>query len=286
MEVSGDEEEIIAAKKRLKRAFFTAAILLIGLQTAWLIVKAQSATREVNEFDSAFNEVHFFEVPDIFSAGKSTPVEFTCSNVIGEGNSSTEIWWTLHDDSNNLVDNWNGISGGDCGGFNTYLSPGEYKITTSSDSGSEFNQELNLRVWSAFWIEGHIVAFLIAVLLGGDGIWRARKKLRKLTTPLPQHKIAQKEAWEKVNTDMESKDRIEAEVEEMGFAGFVDQPSESEHGKKIPELSEFDYTDEVEEEEGLDLDDLGEGTMKGLRGPVKKDDRIKRVGDIYDLMDD
>tara|TARA_B100001123_G_C15261911_1_gene1006899 strand:+ start:275 stop:1135 length:861 start_codon:yes stop_codon:yes gene_type:complete len=286
MEVSGDEEEIIAAKKRYKRALFTAAILLIGLQTAWLIVKAQSATREVNELGSSFNEVHFFEVPDIFSAGKSMPVEFTCSNVIGEGNSSTEIWWTLHDDSNNIVDNWNGVSGGDCGGFSTYLSPGEYKITTSSGSGSEFHQELNLSVWSAFWIEGHIVALLIAALLGGDGIWRAKKKLKKLTTPLPQHKIAQKEAWEKVNTEMESKDRIEAEVEEMGFAGFVDQPSEKEYGKKIPELSDFDYTDEVEEEESPELDDLGEGTMKGLSGPVKRDDRIKRVGDIYDLMDD
>ncbi len=88
---------------------------------------------------------------------------------------------------------------------------------------------------------------------------------------------------------MEEEDRIQAEVSEMSLAGFVDQPKDdSQVGKKIPELSEYDQTAEIElaEEQMGELDELAKGTMAGLRGPLERDERIKRVGDIYDLMDD
>ncbi|MCS5585249.1 MAG: hypothetical protein NZ777_17290, partial [Pseudomonadales bacterium] len=129
----------------------------------------------------------------------------------------------------------------------------------------------------------------IAILLGGDGIWRARKKIRILGEPTTQHKIAQKGVWEQVHSEMEEVDRIQAEVNEMSIPGFSDQPKDdSQSGKKIPVLSEYDQTAEIEieEEKMLSLDEMAKGTMQGLRGPVERDERIKRVGDIYDLMDD
>ena len=287
MATIGDEEEIAVAQKRMRRAYISAVVLLIGLQGAWLIAVSQSATREVNASDAAFHSEHQFEVPNILSFGKSMPVEFTCSSTIEEGNSSVEIWWILYDGSNNIVANWNGASGGTCGGFEMDLTPGKYRIQTSGESGANFDQELHLGIWSPISIEGHIAALLIAIILGGEGLWRANKKLKALTLPMSQHKIAQKDVWEKVNSDLESEDRVEADVNEIGFAGFINQPTKDEYSKVIPELEEFDYTDEIEAEEEVDeMGDLGEGTMRGLRGPVKKDERIKRVGDIYDLMDD
>mgnify|MGYP000008072260 CR=1 FL=1 len=144
-----DVEELAAAHQRLRRATLAAAFLLVGLQTGWLLVISQSATREVNDLDSAFHSSHFFEVPDITATGKSMPVSFTCSNVIGQGNSSTEIWWALYDESGQVVADWNGTSGGDCGGFDISLPPGDYKILTSEDSGADFEQNLHLKVWKS-----------------------------------------------------------------------------------------------------------------------------------------
>jgi len=144
-------------------------------------------------------------------------------------------------------------------------------------------------VWKSISFEGHMIGLVVAILLGGDGIWRARKKIKALDKPTEQHKIAQKGVWEQVHSEMEEEDRIQAEVSEMSFTGFVDQPSgESPAGKDIPALSEHDQTAEIElaEEQMSDLDEMEEGTMEGLRGPLKRDERIKRVGDIYDFMDD
>ena len=286
---SEDAEELAAAQKRLRRATFSAVFLLIGLQAGWLLVTSQSATREVNNLDSPFHSSHFFEVPDITTTGKSMPVSFTCSNVIGQGNSSTPIGWALYDESGRVVTEWNGMSGGDCSGFELSLSPGDYKILTSEDSGADFEQNLNLKVWKSLSFEGHVSGLIITILLGGDGIWRARKKIKALSEPTAQHKIAQKGVWEKVHSEMEEEDRIQAEVKEMSITGFSDQPKDdSQSGKKIPALSEYDQTAEIEIEEDkmLALDEMAKGTMQGLSGPVERDERIKRVGDIYDLMDD
>ena len=282
-------EELAVAQKRLRRATFSAIFLLIGLQAGWMLVISQSATREVNNLDSPFHSSHFFEVPDITATGKSMQVSFTCSNVIGQGNSSDDIWWALYDESGRVVVDWNGMSGGDCGGFDLSLPPGDYKILTSEDSGADFEQNLHLKVWKSLSFEGHVIGFIIAILLGGDGIWRARKKIKALNEPTDQHKISQKGVWEQVHSEMEEGDRIQAEVTEMSFTGFSDQPEdESQDGKKIPALSEYDQTAEIEleEEERGALDEMAKGTMQGLSGPVERDERIKRVGDIYDLMDD
>ena len=287
---SGDDgEELAAAHQRLRRATLAAVFLLVGLQAGWLLVISQSATREVNDLDTAFHSSHYFEVPDITATGKSMPVSFTCSNVIGQNNSSVEIWWALYDESGLVVADWNGMSGGDCGGFDLSLEPGDYKILTAEDSGADFEQNLHLKVWKSISFEGHMIGLVVAILLGGDGIWRARKKIKALSEPTAQHKIAQKGVWEQVHSEMEEEDRIQAEVSEMSLAGFVDQPKDdSQVGKKIPELSEYDQTAEIElaEEQMGELDELAKGTMAGLRGPLERDERIKRVGDIYDLMDD
>ena len=55
-------EEILMAKKQLRRAIITAVFLVIGLQIAWIIAISQSAIREVNQPKSEFEEIHLFEV--------------------------------------------------------------------------------------------------------------------------------------------------------------------------------------------------------------------------------
>ncbi len=295
VELGGSVEEIALAKKGFRTAMITAIIFLVGLQIGWLIVTSQAAEREVNSLDKPFHSNHLFEVPNIIGMSQPMPVTFTCENVISEGNSSTEMWWKLYDSNDAVIEYWNGPTGGDCGGFDRQLATGQYTLVTMPDSGADFHQTLELRVWGGVAFEGHIVALLVAILLGGVGVWRAKKKINTLSTPLPLHKIVQKGVWEKVHSDMEDKDRIHAEIEETGFGNFTNQPmSQTATGKTVPDIEdgpkiagEFDYTDEIEAEALVDeMEEFGFATMKGLRGPVERDERIKKVSDIYDLMDD
>lgn len=285
-----DEEEIQAAEKAVKKAVITAIFLLVGLQAGWLIVLSQSASKEINEPGAAFNEVYEFEIPNLMFTNSAMPIDFACDSKQTKNSTESEmVSWQIFDEKGRVLASGSGQAGESCGSAELELSPGIYTIQ-SHQGVAELEQELILHIWQSLRMEGHVVLLLITILLGGDTIARARKKVKTASTPLSTHKKAQKEVWEKVNKDMDSAGKELAEIYDIGS-----KPSQLELERTIakvtPDLpvasgeleADIDQTKLIEDTDPIGMDELGVGTMRGLSGPVDKDERIRKVGDIWDL---
>ncbi|MBT4406343.1 MAG: hypothetical protein HOC79_00525 [Euryarchaeota archaeon] len=284
-------EEILMAKKQLRRAIITAVFLVIGLQIAWIIAISQSAIREVNQPKSEFEEIHLFEVPNLLSSGNNMNVDYRCSSSLPENYSSfPQVSWQMISSSNDIVAEWNGDAGGDCGSFSEKLPFGTYQIV-SNESDAILVQELELHIWKSLQFEGHMVALLFGIILGGDSFWRNWKKLKLKRAPLPKHKLSQKKVWDEVNEKMSEDDEKSSSLSKYEKMIALPTKQERKNEKEYftpsfeqkEEVSSADEKSLIEEKEIEELLDLGEGTMHGLEGPLQKDESIKSVKDIWDL---
>jgi hypothetical protein len=127
----------------------------------------------------------------------------------------------------------------------------------------------------------------MAFLFPLPAILAAHRKGKRADQHIPIARARRYEDWETLHREMEDRDRSAAEVHDLnpylGKQAVVDQsyiltiPIEEEKpgAKDIPDIDPV-----------IQPKTDGDGTMEGLADPLSVDDRIQRVGDIYDLMKD
>ncbi len=285
-----DDGGIEDARKSFRKSIYVAIFLLIGLQLSWAFVTSQTAIREVNHPESDFEEIHYFEVPNLLSSGNEMVVDYSCSSKrIDNTSSDAQVSWRIESESGTIIEEWSGGVGGDCGTFSRSMPFGKYTVI-SDESDAVLDQKIELHIWKSLQIEGHLIALIIGLVLGGDTLWRKRKKVKSLSSPLPIHKQAQKKVWQEVNERMEDDWQKTAQIskyEEMISLPQSDTSFEKSYDEPLvfqeSPSPEAETSPLVEEKKIADIADLGQGTMKGLEGPLNKDESIKQVKDIWDL---
>jgi hypothetical protein len=280
--------KLMEAKKNKQKAWLLMFFMLIGLNASWVFAQSLTSDIEVNKEGVEHQLTEAFEVPDMMLMSKQVPVEIICISSLDPAKTanSTNISWKLSDARGKIVHSFNGKVGDACNA-ELLLSPGLHRMTTTVEYGVQVEQTVKMRVWKGLSKEGHIAASVIAVLFPLPAILAAHRRGKRAELDVPIARARRYEDWETLHREMEDRDRSAAEVQDLnpylGKQAFVDQsyvstiPTEEEKPgvKDVPDIVPVSQPKAD-----------GAGTMEGLADPLSADGRIKRVGDIYDLMKD
>ena len=266
-------------------------VLWLSINLIWLTLHQQPSLNQVYNPETEFNSNYTVEVPDILSMGKKVPFTVYCEYIysdkaeISTMNSNDSVSLTLFQETNILY-KWNGTIGDNCQTWSTELNPGEYLLQTSIDINSRMidgTLEYDLTIFLNFAIEGFFIANILGLLLTlSEVVPKNNKKKSK-----QKNKAKWKpKAWEigeatkevevgLISTNNDEETIISDDVAEQR------KKYEDEINKNSQELlQDFEVPSKGQSKE------LGEGDETSLKGKLKADERIQRVSDIYDLMEE
>ena len=266
-------------------------VLWLSINLIWLTLHQQPSLNQVYNPETKFNHNHTVEVPDILSSGKKVPFTVYCNYVFSDEaeistiNTNDSVSLTLFHDANILY-KWNGTIGDDCQTWSTELNPGEYRLQTSIDINPRMidgTLEYDLTIFLNFAIEGFVIANILGLFLTLSEI--IPKNNKKKSKQKDKGKWKPKawdigEATKEVEVGLISTNNDEETIISDDIAEQRKR-YENEINKDSKELlQDFEVPSKVESKE------MGEGDETSLKGKLKADERIQRVSDIYDLMEE
>ncbi|HIF04723.1 MAG TPA: hypothetical protein EYQ80_04845 [Candidatus Poseidoniales archaeon] len=297
----GDEPRKRPPPKNAKMRGWTTIITWVLLNLIWMQALGAVADNEGMDHDSRLNRNFKLDVPDMAGLGRDTPVSLSCDyrqlNV-----TSPVVWVELShvDPEQELTVLWEGNSTDDCPEMELTLPPGEHFFQTRvvMDDGqadlypaNNVSGDLNLgmHLWEPFAVEGYVVVNVLGLLLvvGERAIRYHLARLRAARDGnIPLHKRRQREEWDQVVQSMAGGDAVDVE-DLAGLQGEEDESLDLQRQKMREQFAAQTAaadgdTDVFVDEEGLDPDaKLGEGTIEGLEGDIKRDRNIRTVGDLW-----
>jgi|TARA_B110000263_G_C15275490_1_gene495660 hypothetical protein len=280
--------KLMEAKKDIQNAWLLMFFMLIGLNASWVFAQSLTSDIEVNKEGVEHQTTEAFEVPDMMLMSKQVPAEIICSSSLDPGKTAngTNVSWKLSDSRGKIVHSFSGKVGDGCNA-KLLLQPGLHRMTTTVEYGVQIEQTVKMQVWKGLSKEGHIIASMMAFLFPLPTILAAHRRGKRIEHDVPIARARRYEDWETIHREMEDRDRSATEIHDLnpylGKQANLDQsyvltkPTEEERPttKDVPDIAPVSQPK---------ADDTG--TMKGLVDPLSVDERIQKVGDIYDLMKD
>lgn len=286
--------------KKTKQAGFIARNS--GLM-AWLIVNIiwfgftfAPAPHPINAPDHEFRSEYGFEVPPLPSWNPSVEIEVTCAFPSFDGG-TTAVGWRITTDSGDEVASWSGRAGEDCPSERINLESGDYIFHTDVEDWryAEIPDVwMNVHYYKALLWEGFFLANLFGgILFMTDKQLKVMKEKRRLRREmnLPLHKRMHRDEWRVMMHEMDDDDDEVAELSQ--FEHLVSDGDELLDKERERMMSEW-HNKPVLSEEAMPEStpslkpapslEHSAGSEKGLRGALKKDERIEKVGDIWELM--
>lgn len=285
-----DPVTILEAHRTQRKALLLMLFMVVGLNMSWLFAQSLSSDVELNKTGLDNDRTSTFEVPDMMLMSQEVPTIITCNTAEDPTKvvNSTAVSWRLTNSRGVLVHSWSGEVGEDCS-VRLTLEPGLHRMITEVDDAIDIDQTVEMRVWGSLSSEGHITATVMGILFPLPAILAARRRGRRASRSTPLARMRRHEDWETIHREMEARDRQMAEVGTMAgltsTANRIDQRLEKQAAAKEPEL-DHDIKDVPAIDQTDLLEDMSRQTLRGLEDPLSADDRIKRVGDIYNLMKD
>ncbi len=279
------------SKENSKFRLLFMLVLWLSINLIWLTLHQQPSLNQVYNPETEFNSNYTVEVPDILSMGKKVPFTVYCEYVysdkaeISTMNTNDSVSLTLFQETNILY-RWNGTIGDNCQTWSTELNPGEYRLQTSIDINSRMidgTLEYDLTIFLNFAIEGFFIANILGLLLTLSEV--VPKNNKKKSKQKNKGKWKPK-AWDigeatkevevgLISTNNDEETIISDDVAEQR------KRYEDEINKNSQELIQ-----DLEIPSKEQSKELGEGDETALKGKLKADERIQRVSDIYDLMEE
>ena len=286
-----DPVSVLEAKRTQQQAIFLMLFMIVGLNSAWMLAQSQTSDIEVNRPGAGQRTTHTFEVPDMMLMSKDVPVTMDCEFTFDESKeaNNSNVSWSVSDARGLKIHEWSGEVGDDCGAEFS-LRPGIHRVSTSIPFAIKAEQTLHMRVWKGLSMEGHIIATVMAFLFPLPAILVAHRRVSKSNRSVPLARMRRLEDWQEIHREMEALDRTAAEIHDLEpFIGgtismeqsFVSEPAlqdKAVEAKDVPDIPEIDQTELIE--------DMERETLSGLEDPLAVDKRIRKVGDIYDIMKD
>ena len=286
-----DPVSVLEAKRTQQQAIFLMLFMIVGLNSAWMLAQSQTSDIEVNRPGAGQRMTHTFEVPDMMLMSKDVPVTMDCEFTFDESKegNDTNVSWRILDVRGVMIHEWSGEVGDDCGAEFS-LSPGTHRVSSSIPYAIDAEQTLHMRVWKGLSMEGHIIATMMGFLFPLPAILASRRRATKAIRSVPLARMRSLEDWQEIHREMEAIDRSAAEIHDLepfiGGTISMEQSSlpepvvqdEVPDAKDVPDIPNIDQTELIE--------DMERDTLSGLEDPLAADKRIRKVGDIYDLMKD
>ena len=290
--------EKVVKEENSNMRFAVLLVLWLLINMVWATLHQQPSLNQANVPGHSLLENQTIEVPDIIGMGRPVPLELRCDFEIAEEASAvvqgSEVGVSVNITSSEgaLIYSWKGTVADDCTGWSGELEPGRYGLHTSiagNDEWVDATIEYDIFVLENLAIEGFILANLIGGLLASTELPARRRERRQRQKPV-------KGSWKPKSWD------ISAATREVDVGDFHDPLADGENviSDSIQRQRES-YEREMErsplpepepEHEPVfaaqpkeQPDDLGEGDLRGMKGELKSDKRIKTVSDIYDLME-
>ena len=282
---------ILEAKRTQQQAIMLMLFMIIGLNSAWMLAQSQTSDIEVNRPGAGQRMTHTFEVPDMMLMSRDIPVSMDCEFSFDETKeaNNTNVSWSIIDARGAKIHEWTGEVGDDCNA-DFSLSPGTHRVSLSIPYAIKAEQTLHMQVWRGLSMEGHIVATLMGFFFPLPAILAAGRRASKASRSIPLARMRSLEDWQEIHREMEEIDRSAAEIHDLepfiGGTISMEQSSlpepvvqdEVPDAKDVPDIPNIDQTELIE--------DMERDTLSGLEDPLAADKRIRKVGDIYDLMKD
>jgi hypothetical protein len=300
-EEAGDEPRKKSPPKNAKIRGLTTIITWVLLNLIWMQALEAVADNEAMDHDSPLNRNFKLNVPDMAGLGRDIPVSMSCE--FRPLNATSPVVWVELSHvgpENELTVLWEGNSTDDCLGIELNLPPGEHFFQTRvvmADGQADLyparnvSGDLNfgMHLWEPFAVEGYVAVNVLGLLLvvGERAIRHHLTRLRAASDgDIPLHKRRQREEWDQVVQSMAGGDAVDVE-DLAGFQGEEDESLDLQRQKMREQFAAQTAaadgdTDAFVDDEGLDPDDeLGEGTIEGLKGDFKRDRSIRTVGDLW-----
>ena len=279
------------SKENSKFRLLFMLVLWLSINLIWLTLHQQPSLNQVYNPETEFNSNYTVEVPDILSMGKKVPFTVYCEYVysdkaeISTMNTNDSVSLTLFQE-NNILYRWNGTIGDNCQTWSTELNPGEYLLQTSIDINSRMidgTLEYDLTIFLNFAIEGFFIANILGLLLTLSEV--VPKNNKKKSEQKNKGKWKPKawdigEATKEVEVGLISTNNDEETIISDDVAEQRKKYEDEINKNSQKLLQDFEVPSKEQSKE------LGEGDETSLQGKLKADERIQRVSDIYDLMEE
>lgn len=280
------------------------------LNVIWMSMLPMATPHPVLSDDSGYRENYEMTVPNILNA--ELPFTIDClfnTPLSGQGEVSV-LWqlWLVEDklaaeeqEGNSgqnyaPVRNWSGSLGEDCSDLGGTIEPGVYQLEIKiygpngtrmnwDEASATIEGEFTMRYWiySPHQVIGYVLANLLGLLiLITDQAVRRRKRTKLLKKRiLPLHKQRHKEEWEALHEQMDG--GIGASVESFQIElGAAAQAARETMAAQFGKGDEDDQPESpIPEDETPKLEELSEGTTRGLTGEAKVGKDIRTVKDIW-----
>ncbi|HJM44421.1 MAG TPA: hypothetical protein QF644_00550 [Candidatus Poseidoniaceae archaeon] len=286
--MSSEEEKTTETGKNTKYRLYFMLVLWLSINLIWLTLHQQPSLNQVNNPETKTNYNHTVEVPNILSNGKNIPFTLRCNFELSDNSEiSTETNLSVGlklFQNNTIIYEWNGSVGNDCLSWSTELSPGDYRLQTIIPGDHKLidaTVEYELVVFQNFSLEGFFVANIIGVFLVLSEVPRNKNKNKNKKVKGGKWKP---KAWDITDATKEVEVGLitTTEDEETIVSDEI-----AEQRKQYEEDVQRKSLDIIPEKIPVKQPDaLEDGDDSALKGELKADERIQRVSDIYDLMDE
>lgn len=277
------------SKENKKYRVYFMLLLWLSINLIWLTLHQQPSLNQVNNAESKINYNHTVEVPNILSTNKEIPFKLRCEFIF-----SNNDFRDITNDSvaiiifyeNNILFEWNGFVGEECPLWEYELTPGTYRIQTVIQGDPkliEATLEYDLFIFLNFSMEGFVIANMIGLLLV-----LSEMKMKKNKN---KNKKVRDGKWKPKAWDMGDATK-EVEVGLMPTNTNEDTIISDEIAKQRKQY-EDNIENKTEDKKPLfdelqvhPQEELTKGDDSSLKGKLIADERIQRVSDIYDLMEE
>ena len=136
-------------------------VAVLVVNSLWTAVASQEAPNEVNSPSQTqtYREVVVAPVADL---DRALPARIAVT-FSAENTDSGSIGYSILLDNQTEITSWNGDLGEEVPQWNGKLEPGTYTIETVTDEGIVTQQELYIKPFAAYQLEGHILLSLLLV---------------------------------------------------------------------------------------------------------------------------
>ena len=282
------KEEKVETKKY--RVYFMLALWL-SINLIWLTLHQQPSVNQVNNPEIKINYNHTVEIPNILSRDKPVPFSLRCDFTLSDegkidnpANNSVSL---ILFEENEVLYGWYGNVGDVCPTWNSQLPPGSYLLQTSitSDPKSvDVTVEYDLSVFRNFSLEGFYVANLLGLLLVLSEIPLFRKNKNKGVSE--KGKKWKPQEWQIGDATKEVEVGLLDAYDNEETIISDDMAKQRKQYEDEIQNNKQDLIQEIEKTPMKQPDELQEGDDSTMKGKLRADERIQRVSDIYDLMED
>ena len=289
--LSNSEKNIEAGKDKSidnkKYRVYFMLVLWLSINLIWLTLHQQPSLNQVNSPESKINYNHTMEVPNILASNKDLPFTLRCEFVFSDKEISTNTNNSValkifHNDK--LLYEWEGLVGEECSSWESEFSPGNYRIQTIIQGDPKLidaTLEYDLFIFLNFSLEGFLVANSIGFLLVLSEVKLKKNKNKKIKDGKWKPK-----AW---NMGDATKEVEVGLMPTNNDEETIISDEVAKQRKQYEEDVEDNSQDKIEVIEEVPIhspESLGKGDDSTLKGKLIADQRIQRVSDIYDLMEE